>query len=92
MDSQIAEKLANLEEEAVAELVRGEVAAGTDPLAMVLTGGEDFALAATFSAATDLPEGWHAVGSVRDPRADEQPSVLVDGAAWEGDAGWQHWR
>jgi methanogenic corrinoid protein MtbC1 len=32
MDSLIAEKLANLEEEAVAELVRAELAAGTDPL------------------------------------------------------------
>jgi thiamine-monophosphate kinase len=67
-------------------------ALGTDPLAMVLAGGEDYALAATFSAVTELPPGWTVVGDVRDPRATEEPAVLVDGAVWEGDAGWQHWR
>jgi thiamine-monophosphate kinase len=67
-------------------------ALGVDPMTMVLTGGEDFALAATFSPATVLPDGWRVVGDVRDPWHDERPSVLVEGAPWEGDAGWQHWR
>lgn len=67
-------------------------ALGTDPYVMVLTGGEDFALAATFSTATTLPSGWRAVGVVRDVHADESPRVLVDGEPWQGPAGWQHWR
>lgn len=67
-------------------------ALGTDPLAMVLTGGEDFALAATFSSATELPDGWSVIGSVRDVAGDESPAVHVDDAPWDGDTGWQHWR
>lgn len=67
-------------------------ALGVDPLTMVLTGGEDYALAATFSIDSTLPQGWTVVGSVRDVRAGEQPTVLVDSAPFEGDAGWQHWR
>ena len=67
-------------------------ALGTDPLAMVLTGGEDFALAATFSSATELPAGWSVIGSVRDVAGDESPAVHVDDAPWDGDTGWQHWR
>ena len=67
-------------------------ALGTDPLAMVLTGGEDFALAATFSSATELPDGWTAIGSVRDVAGDETFTVHVDGAPWEGETGWKHWR
>ena len=68
-------------------------ALGTDPLAMVLTGGEDYALAATFSAVTDLPHGWVRVGVVRDADVPGgTPGVLVDGAPWEGESGWQHWR
>lgn len=67
-------------------------ALGADPVSMVLTGGEDFALAATFSIEAVLPPGWTVVGSVRDRRTDEDAGVLVDSAAWEGDTGWQHWR
>ena len=40
-------------------------ALGVDPMAWVLTGGEDHALVATFPPRADLPEGWTAIGSVR---------------------------
>ncbi len=54
-------------------------ALGVDPLAWVLTGGEDHALVATFPSGTALPGGWLAVGTVR--AADEEPAVLVSGQA-----------
>ncbi|MEV0674397.1 thiamine-phosphate kinase [Mycobacterium sp. NPDC050441] len=58
-------------------------AVGADPLAWVLGGGEDHALAATFPGAP--PPGWRAIG-----RVIESPArVLVDGATWAGNAGWQ---
>ncbi len=40
-------------------------ALGADPLAWVLTGGEDHALLATFPPGAALPEGWTVVGDVR---------------------------
>ncbi|MGC3956098.1 MAG: thiamine-phosphate kinase [Propionicimonas sp.] len=58
---------------------------GKDPLAFVLTGGEDHALAACFPPAA-VPLGWQVVGTVRAG----EPAVLVAGAAWEGDPGWRH--
>jgi thiamine-monophosphate kinase len=52
-------------------------ALGVDPMAWVLTGGEDHGLVATFPARAVLPDGWTAVGSVRSgPR---RPGVFVDG-------------
>ncbi|SOD93037.1 thiamine-phosphate kinase [Blastococcus haudaquaticus] len=51
-------------------------ALGTDPLAWVLTGGEDHALVATFPARTPLPVGWTPIGRVRKGRT---TGVLVDG-------------
>ena len=60
---------------------------GTDPLHWVLTGGEDHALAATFPAGNPLPEGWRPIGAVR-----AGSGVLVDGALYQGGAGWEHWR
>jgi thiamine-monophosphate kinase len=53
-------------------------ALGVDPLAWVLTGGEDHALLATFPAGATLPEGWAAIGSVR-AAGDGGPGVRVDG-------------
>lgn len=41
-----------------------------------LTGGEGHALLATFSSSSDVPEGWHVIGSVSAGHA----AVLVDGA------------
>lgn len=68
-----------------ARLVDVGAALGVDPLQWVLTGGEDHALAATFSG--PLPEGWTEIGTVRAG----DPAVLVDGRPYEGpSAGWDH--
>lgn len=64
-------------------------ALGTDPLAFVLTGGDDHALVATFPVGTVLPEEWHVVGRVVTTSA-EHGRVLVDGAEPEGDGGFRH--
>jgi thiamine-monophosphate kinase len=50
-------------------------ALGEDPMAWVLTGGEDHALLATFPADVVLPEGWTAIGAVSAGPA----GVRVDG-------------
>ncbi len=52
-------------------------ALGGDPLAWVLTGGEDHALLATFPADAALPDGWTRIGTVRAAR--QNPTVLVSG-------------
>jgi thiamine-monophosphate kinase len=52
-------------------------ALGADPMAWVLTGGEDHALVATFPSWVELPEGWAAIGTVR--KAGKNPGVLVNG-------------
>ena len=54
-------------------------------LAWVLTGGEDHALAATFPPGVALPARWTVIGEVRQGKG-----VLVDGEAWAGAAGWDH--
>jgi thiamine-monophosphate kinase len=63
----------------------GAAAAATqqDAWAWVLGGGEDHALVATFPA--ELPDGWRRIGVVVDGPA----RVLVDGAPWSGNPGWQ---
>jgi thiamine-monophosphate kinase len=66
-------------------------ALGTDPIRFVLTGGDDYALAATFSAATELPSGWTRIGAVRDAGSGEEPGVLVSGLAFEAPHGHRHW-
>jgi thiamine-monophosphate kinase len=66
-------------------------ATGTDPYALVLTGGEDHALAATFPGPGAVPEGWTVVGRVGDP-GEDGPAVLVDGAPWTAAAGFDHFR
>jgi thiamine-monophosphate kinase len=53
-------------------------ALGVDPIAWVLTGGEDHALLATFPPRAALPEGWTAIGEVR---ASRKPGVRVNGEA-----------
>ncbi|MGI9085481.1 MAG: thiamine-phosphate kinase [Aeromicrobium sp.] len=65
-------------------------ALGTDPIRFVLTGGDDYALVATFSAATDLPHGWTRIGAVRDMQTGEKPGVLVDGSPYDGPTGHRH--
>ena len=63
--------------EPVGALQQVGAALGVDPLAWVLTGGEDHALVATFPSWVELPAGWAAIGTVR--RAGKNPGVLVDG-------------
>jgi thiamine-monophosphate kinase len=67
-------------------------ATGTDPYQLILTGGDDHALAATFASSDEVPNGWHVIGSVRARHEEEAPSVLVDGAPWEPAAGYDHFR
>ncbi len=62
-------------------------ALGVDALTFVLTGGDDYALAATFSSQATLPDGWTRIGTVSDGAG-----VTVDGKAYEGITGHQHWR
>ncbi|MGH3474116.1 MAG: thiamine-phosphate kinase [Aeromicrobium sp.] len=62
-------------------------ALGTDPIRFVLSGGDDYALVATFSAATDLPDGWTRIGTVSDG---DHPGVLVDGSTYDGPTGHKH--
>jgi thiamine-monophosphate kinase len=66
--------------DAVAEAA---AAVGADPWDWVLGGGEDHALVATFPGPP--PQYWRMIGRV----LDGPPRVLVDGAVWEGNTGWQ---
>ena len=52
-------------------------ALGVDPMAWVLSGGEDHALLATFPPKAVLPTGWAVIGAVRAPG--REPGVRVDG-------------
>jgi thiamine-monophosphate kinase len=58
-------------------------AAGVDAWSWVLGGGEDHALVAAFRGPP--PGGWRVIGEVVDGAA----RVLVDGAEWHGNQGWQ---
>ncbi|MGV3564459.1 MAG: thiamine-phosphate kinase, partial [Nocardioides sp.] len=60
-------------------------ATGADPLSFVLGGGDDHALLATFPPGATLPAGFRVIGSVA-----EGEGVTVDGAAYDGVAGWTH--
>lgn len=60
-------------------------ALGVDPLQFVLTGGDDYALVATFGA--QVPEGWTVIGTVATGEG-----VTVDGAAYEESPGHEHFR
>ncbi|MBF4763154.1 thiamine-phosphate kinase [Nocardioides islandensis] len=59
-------------------------ATGSDPMALVLGGGEDHPLLAAFAPAA-VPDGWTVVGDVR-----EGEGVTVDGAEYDGPTGWVH--
>jgi thiamine-monophosphate kinase len=67
----------------VAEPVASAASAfNADPLVWVLTGGDDHAVAATFPADTELPDGFHAIGAVADVADVEildTPGVTVGG-------------
>ncbi|RZT83108.1 thiamine-phosphate kinase [Micromonospora violae] len=62
-------------------------ALGVDPYTWILAGGEDHALAATFPPAVALPPGWRPIGQVTDGAG-----VTVDGVAYDGPPGWDHFR
>jgi thiamine-monophosphate kinase len=64
-------------------LAPAAAALGADAWSWVLGGGEDHALVATFPG--PVPAGWRVIGRVLDGPG----RVLVDGAPWDGDAGWQ---
>jgi thiamine-monophosphate kinase len=61
-------------------------ALNVDPLVWVLTGGDDYALAATFPRGTDLPDPWRTIGTVA-----EGEGVRVDGRRWPV-GGHEHFR
>lgn len=61
-------------------------ALNVDPMVWVLTGGDDYALAATFPRGTDLPAPWRVVGTVG-----EGDGVRVDGRRWQV-GGHEHFR
>ncbi len=64
-------------------------ALGVDPLRFMLTGGDDYSLAATFPAGTTLPKPWRRIGVV----LGQGPGrVTVDGAEYEDADGHQHFR
>jgi thiamine-monophosphate kinase len=65
--------------------VRGSTPEHPQALTWVLSGGEDHALAATFRPGVALPPRWTVIGRVQ-----EGLGVLVDGQAWTGSAGWDH--
>lgn len=73
-----------------APLAEAAAAFNADPLVWVLTGGDDHALLATFPASAVLPPGFHVIGTVRAPEPDEPAGVLVDGAAYAGPGGHDH--
>lgn len=64
-------------------------ALGVDPMAFILGGGDDHALAATFPADQDLPEGFVVIGTVTEV-GQAGPVVTVDGADYDGPRGWAH--
>ncbi len=64
-------------------------ALGADPIQFILGGGDDHPLLATYPDADAVPEGWLVIGTVAEPGVDG-PVVTVDGAAYDGPAGWTH--
>jgi thiamine-monophosphate kinase len=84
--------LINLRQEAfdVAEPLQAVAAAtGADPYTFLFAGGDDHALTATFPSPDAVPAGWLVVGGVS-LADDDHAGVLVDGAAWESAAGYDH--
>jgi thiamine-monophosphate kinase len=69
-----------------ARLAAAARALGADAVGWMLTGGEDHALVATFPAAVHLPTTWLVVGTA----AAGPAAVTVDGRAWPGPPGWDH--
>ena len=62
-------------------------ALGVDPYDWILTGGDDHPLVATFPRDAPLADDWRTIGEVY-----EGSGVTVDGKAYHGPAGWDHFR
>jgi thiamine-monophosphate kinase len=73
--------------EVPAQLRDAATALGVDPYRWILTGGDDHPMAATFPPGVQLPADWLVIGDVR-----EGGGVSVDGRAWVGGTGWDHFR
>jgi thiamine-monophosphate kinase len=69
-----------------AKLAEVGAALNVDPLTWVLTGGDDYALVATFPAKVTPPAPWRPIG-----RVSEGEGVRVDGRRWP-DGGHEHFR
>jgi thiamine-monophosphate kinase len=61
-------------------------ALNVDPQVWVFTGGDDYALVATYPAGTNLPDAWTPIGAVA-----EGEGVRVDGRRWPT-GGHEHFR
>jgi thiamine-monophosphate kinase len=73
-------------------LAAAATALGVDPDVWLLTGGEEHSLAACFPSREHVPVGWDLVGEVL-PSLEGLPPVVLDGDdAWDGRAGWDHFR
>ncbi len=80
-------------------------ALGADPMSFILTGGDDYALVATFPESARLPQRWRRIGQVHaalpeesarqdEGRREAQTSgrVTVAGSTYDGPAGHEHFR
>lgn len=80
-------------EDDVAAVAEAAALLGTDPLAWVVGGGEDHGLLAVFASEADVPGAFRPIGRILAPsQATPAGSVLLDGRAWDGPAGWDHFR
>ena len=70
------------------ELVTAAALLGLDATKLVLTGGDDHAIVATFPEGASLPRGFEVIGSVRE--ASIPGKVLVDGAPFGQTGGFRH--
>lgn len=68
------------------EVLQASTALGVPVLELVLGGGEDHALLATFAPNTPIPGAFRTIGRVQE-RSDD---VLVDGRRYTGPRGWTH--
>lgn len=65
-------------------------ALGIDPWQLVLGGGDDHSLLATFSDEAAVPPGWSVVGVVLGEGTAKPGEVTVDSQEWQGPRGWTH--
>ncbi|MFC7405478.1 thiamine-phosphate kinase [Georgenia alba] len=77
----------------LAALAGAAGATGADPVAWVLTGGEDHGMLGTFPPDVPLPAGFRRLGTVRAAGHEAAGRVLLGGQApGEASTGWDHFR